>query len=176
MIGALRAALARRAVRRAVAARAPRPLTPDVRARRVLLLLPADEAGQRVAWAFVGLLGVPPRNVIPVRIGPVGYVPDAFAGAVRAIGPDEHDWRGLPKKSALASVWTQRPDVALDLSAADDLPSALLVGASPAAVRVGRHHADREPFYDLMVQADGDPAAAVARVLRQLDPPVLPIR
>ena len=178
MIERARRQFARRDLRAAVAARAPRPLAP-LDQRTLLLVLPDDEAGQRAAWDLVGGLGLPDRHVIPALVGErVAYVPDRFAGAVRVVGPDERDWRRLPNAAARQSLWTQRPDVALNLADPGDLGAALLVGASPAGLRVGRHRPDREPLYDLMIQGAGSAAEAadvLGRLLRQLDPPVLPL-
>ena len=179
MIERVRTALAGRVVRSCLAARRPRDL-PPIGQRRVLLVLPDDEPGQRATWDLVGRLDVPPGQVGPVVVGEsIGYAPDAFAGAVRLVSPDERDWRGLPKAPVRRDVWLEGPDVALNLAEPGDLAAALLVGASPAAVRVGRHRPDREAFYDLMVQGAGSSVEAVealGRLLRQLDPPVLPFR
>lgn len=179
MIERARQALARRVARAALAARRPRPL-PALRDRRVLLVLPDDEPGQRAAWRLLDSLDVPRDRIRPVLLGEhVAYVPDAYAGAIRVIGPADRDWRRLPRAAVRAEIWAHEPDVALSLAEPDDLGAALLVGASPAAVRVGRHRADREAFYDLMVGGEPDAAGAteaLGRLLRQLDPPVLPTR
>ncbi len=179
MIEVVRRRFALRDLRAAVARRSPRPLPPDPRERTLLLVLPGDEAGQRAAWALVSSLALPERHVIPVLVGEhMPYAPDRYAGAIRLIGDGERDWRRLPNAAARQSVWTQRPDVALNLAAPDDLGAALLAGASPAAIRIGRHHPEREALYDLMIQSAPDAAsvaAALDRVLRQLDPPVLPV-
>ena len=172
--------MAQRAARRLLAARQLHAPPADARSRRLLFVLPADEPGQRAAWAFVGRLDLPDRNVIPVRLGDgLAYVPDAHAGGVRTIGDGERDWRRLPTRAAFDSVWTQRPDVAINLAEPDDLAAAVLVGASPASVRIGRHRRDREAFYDLMLQgAESATAATLAleRVIEQIAPPVLRVR
>ena len=191
MTGGLRRRLARREVRAALAARRPGPLPADPRQRRVLLVLPpADEAGdaggspvgggaRRAAWALIDALDLPDRQLVPVVVGErLGPLPDRFAGAVRLVGPDDHDWRRLPSRPARRAVWSAAPDVAVHL-AGSDLGPALIVGASPAAVRVGVHAPEREAFYDLMVQPEPDPAqtvAALGRLLRALRPAVLPFR
>ncbi|MEM0962663.1 MAG: hypothetical protein AAGK21_09030 [Bacteroidota bacterium] len=179
MIDRIRYAFALRAVREAVASRHPQPLPADVSSRRVLLILPRDEDGQRATWDFVRSIRLDSRCVIPVGFGSTGVgVPDAFAGAVRILGDDELDWRRLPKPSALESVWTQRPDVVVCVADATDLGVALLAGGSPAAVRLGRHSKDREGCFDLMVRGATDATSAVAsmaQLLRQLDPPILPL-
>ena len=179
MIEGVRRRLARRDLRAAADARRPRPLPPDPHDRTLLLVLPDDEPGQRAAWDLVSGLRLPARHVVPVLLGErVRYVPDRFAGAVRVVGPEERDWRRLPGRAARQSVWTQRPDVALNLADPDDLGAALLVGASPAALRIGRHRPDREPLYDLLIDGAADAAEAavsLGHLLRQLDPPVLPV-
>ena len=178
MIEGLRRWAARREVRAALAARRARPLPPDPRRRTVLVALPGGEDALRQAWALLDAFDVVDSQVAPVRAGEgLGYVPDRWAGGVRVIGPDEYDWRRLPSRHARHALWTQRPDLALNLAEPSDLGAALLVGASPAAVRVGVHARDREPFYDLMVRAEpADAIAALGRLLRRLDPPLLPPR
>ncbi|MBC12227.1 MAG: hypothetical protein CMM85_04560 [Rhodothermaceae bacterium] len=179
MIEPIRQALAQRAARAALAARRPRPL-PLLADRRVLVVLPEDGPGQRAAWSLLGTLGVPPARVRPVLMAPFeADVPSAFSDDLRTVGDDERDWRRLPTPAVRADLWRPEPDVALNLADPSDLCAALLVGASPAAVRIGRHRADREAFYDLMLQGASDAvsaAEALGRLLRRLDPPVLPTR
>ena len=128
------------------------------------------------AWDFVGRLDLPDRQLVLAQTADeIGYTPDRWAGAVRHVGPGERDWRRLPSARARAGVWGPGPDVALNLAPPSDLGAALLVGASPAALRVGVHDPDRESFYDLMIrQPPGDPVASVERLLRRLDPPIVP--
>ncbi|WP_420457417.1 hypothetical protein [Rubrivirga sp.] len=179
MIEAIRQALARRAVRSALAARRSRPL-PPLSDRRVLVVLPDGAAGQRATWALLETLAVPPARVRPVLLAPLAAdPPTAFADGLRLLADDDRDRLGLPSAAVRAAIWSPPPDVALNLADPDDLGAALLVGASPAAVRVGRHHADREPFYDLMVQGEPDAASAaraVGRLLDRLNQTVLPTR
>ncbi|WP_412067578.1 hypothetical protein [Rubrivirga sp. IMCC43871] len=178
MIGRLRAALAARAARTAIVARRPAPPR-RVPERRLLLVLPPDDAGQAAAWALVERLGLAPARVTAVVAGDhIGPAPFAFTGRIVALDADALDWRRIPTRAVLDAAWADAPDVAVDLAAPDDLAAALLVGASPAAVRIGRHRLDREPFFDLMIGATPDAASAaeaLGRLLRQLDPPVLPV-
>lgn len=179
MIDAIRQAFASRAVRAALAARRPQGLS-RIADRRVLVVLPDDRSGQRAMWELLTALDVPARQVRPVMTTPFeADVPSAFQADLHVVGEDDLDWRRLPKPSVLAKLWRPAPDVALNLADPDDLAAALLTGASPAAVRIGRHRADREPFYDLMIQGAPDAvsaAEALSRLLRRLDPPVLPTR
>lgn len=176
MIGRLREALARRAALAAVAARQPRPLPDRPESRRLLLVLPADEPGQRAAWALVDRLALADDHVFPVVFGDrIAYAPDRFAGGVPVMGSSDLDWRGLVRTSVAEAIWARRPDVALSLADVSDLGAAVLVGASPAAVRIGRYGPDVERFYDLMIAGGDDAAGAVGRFLAQLDPPVLPL-
>ena len=179
MIEAVRQAFAQRAVRAALAARQAR-LLPPLAERRVLIVLPDDGAGQRAVWDLLETLDVPADRVRPVLLGSLHTDPPGpFAPDVRILGDDDRDWRRLPAAARCDAVWTPAPDVALNLADPGDLGAALLVGASPAAVRVGRHRPDREAFYDLMVQGEPDAASAVValgRLFDRLDPPVLPAR
>ena len=175
---AFRRRMALRDARAAVARRPPRTLPPSPTQRTVLVLLPHTTEALHAAWEFVARLDLPDRLLIPVQTGPeVGYAPDRFAGAVRHIGPEGRDWRRLPDAKARQSVWTQQPDVAINLAPTSDLGAVLLAGASAAAVRVGLHERHHEFFYDLMVGGETDSAeaiAAVERLLRRLDPPIVP--
>ncbi len=168
--------MAQRDARAAVARRSPRPLPPVARDRTLLLALPPDDAALHDAWRFVDRLDLADRQLVLVQTADeIGYTPDRFAGAVRHVGPDDRDWRRLPAASARQSIWARQLDLALNL-APSDLGAALLVGASPAALRVGFHEPSQEAFYDLMIrQSPGDSGvASVERVLRQLDPPIVP--
>ena len=180
MIETVRQRFAVRDVRAAIARRTARPLPERLAERSLLVVLPSDEPGQRAAWAWVGSLDLHDRQVHPVIVGErVEYVPDRWAGAVRVIGAGERDWRRLPNAAARQSVWTLRPDVAVDLADPGDLGPALLVGASPAAVRIGRWAPGAEDAFDLMVQGEPDAASAagaLGRLLGQIQPPILPLR
>lgn len=179
MIESVRQGFARRAVRSALAARQPRPL-PALSERRVLVVLPDDAAGQRAAWDLLARLDVPAHRVRPVLLGSLQTDPPGpFALDVQILGDDDRDWRRLPTAAVRARLWAPPPDVALNLADPADLGAALLAGASPAAVRIGRHHPDREALYDLMIQGEPDAASAavaLGRLLDRLDPPVLPAR
>ena len=179
MIEGVRQAFARRAARSALAARRARPL-PPLAERRVLVVLPDDADGQRAAWDLLAALDVPAARVRPVLLGSLHTDPPGpFAPDVRILGDDALDWRRLPTAASRTAVWTPAPDVALNLADPGDLGAALLAGASPAAVRIGRHDPSREAFYDLLVQGEPDAASAavaLGRLLGRLDPPVLPNR
>lgn len=167
---------AKSAVQSAVAAR------PEVvsRADRVLVALGPEEAQQRAAWAFLLDLDLHRSKIIAVVMGDrVPYAPDAFAGHVHTLGPESHDWRRLPSKSAVEAVWGLGPGVALNLAETDDLSAAYLIGGAPAAVRIGPHVPADEALYDLMLQGDLDIASRVVtlrRVMDQIRPPLLPLR
>lgn len=152
----------------------------EARKRSILVALSPDEATLRTAWAFLLDLDLRPSEIHAVLLGDrVAYAPDAFAGHVQTLGESSHDWRRFPKRSAFEAIWSRTPTVALHLADADDLAAAVLVGASPASVRIGPHIPDQEPFYDLMVEDGGDVASrvvALRRALVQIDPPVLPLR
>jgi hypothetical protein len=180
VIEGLRSTFAWRAARAAAAARAPRPLPGRPANRRVLLLLPDDEPGQRATWDLVSALDLVDRQVAPVVLAErILYAPDRFAGAVVVIDGAARDWRRLPRRDVARAVWGWKPHVALSLADPDDLGAAYLAGASPAAVRVGRHRGEHEPFFDVMVAGTDDAAEAAGalhRLLAQFDPPVLPLR
>ncbi|PAP77437.1 hypothetical protein [Rubrivirga marina] len=179
MIEAVRQGFAQRAVRSALSARQPRPL-PPLADRRVLVVLPNDADGQRATWDLLAGLDVPAHRVRPVLLGSLRTDPPGpFAPDVKILGDDDRDWRRLPTAAVRAKLWTPPPDVALNLADPGDLGAALLAGGSPAAVRIGRHHPDREAFYDLMIQGEPNAASAAGalrRLLARLDPPVLPAR
>jgi|GEM_PF-6125986 len=175
MLEGLRRHLADRAVARALAGRpAPSPL-PPLAHRRLLVVLPAD-AGRDV-WSFLAGLSLPPAQMKLIALGATSP-PDRFAGAVEVVADDARDWRRLPSRSVTAAAHGFRPDVAINLARPDDPAARLLVGASPAAVRVARHEASSEAAYDLFVpeasEAGGPDVARLTRLLDRLDPPLLP--
>ena len=177
MIEAFRRRMALRDARAAVARRSPRPLPPAPTDRTLLVALPPDDETLHDAWELISRIHLPDRRLVLVQTADeIGYTPDRFAGAVRHVGPDARDWRRLPAAKERESVWGREPDLALNLAPPSDLAAALLVGASPAALRVGFHERSHEPFYDLMIrQLPGDSGVApVERVLRQLAPPIVP--
>ena len=129
------------------------PVT-DPRSRSALIVLPVEEEGQRAAWSLIRSIDLEVARIYTVGLGSTGAgVPDAFAGHVRVVGDAELDWRRLPKESVRAELWASRPEVALNLAAPDLLAAAILVGGSPAIVRVGRYDPSNESCYDLMIQA-----------------------
>jgi len=178
MIARLREILARREARAALAARRAGPL-PAVADRRLLVVLPDDPEGVLSVADLLEALDLPASHVDLVHLGaPLASVPRALEGRVREIGPEGHDWRGLPSAAVRRELWGTRPDVALSLAAASDLAASLVVGGSPAGVRIGRHADDAEAFFDLLIGGEPDAAGAsraLRRLLRALDPPVLPI-
>jgi len=180
VIAAVRQAFARRALRDAIQSRSARALEADPRARTVLLVLPDDEEGQRATWSLIRDLDLEAVRVQTVGLGSTGTaVPDAFAGQVRVIADSDLDWRTLPKPEVRSELWSTTPDVAINLADPDVLAAAILAGASPAAVRIGRHAEARESCYDLMIQGEptaASAASALGRLLRQVDPPILPLR
>lgn len=178
MLDALRERLATRAALRAVRRREVRPWPARLRARRVLIVLPRDEADLRTAWRFVQSLDLLRGNVTAVAAsGQAAYVPDPFAGGVRILGAEDRDWRGLPRRAVAEAVWAQKPDVALDFSRPFSLAAAYLVGGAPAGLRVGLYDPRAEPFYDLLIApadaGEGGPGA-LGRYVEGMDPPVLP--
>lgn len=152
--------------------------TPGARlaGRRLLAVLPSEPS--REIWAFLKRIDLPPAQMHLVALGACSP-PDRFAGAVEVVGPGERDWRGLPRRDVAERAWASRPDISINLAAPDDAAAALLVGASPAGVRVARYEAASEAFYDLLVpesSPDGGPnTERLARLLARLDPPLLPL-
>lgn len=177
MIDALRQSRALKAARQAAASRRVFPPEARVDARRIFAVLPMAEGvgddAQKDAWAFLASLDLAPGRIVPVVFGRDVGAPDRFAGSVLHIGEKSVDWRGLPRTAVTEGLWTQRPDVAIDLSPEFSVAAAYLVGGSPAAVRIGLDPSpEAAPFYDLVVTGG---VAGLRRALAQLDPPVLPV-
>ena len=178
MLDALRRSRALKAAHQAVAARRAHAPEAAPEARRLFAILPeaedASDRSQRDAWAFLTSLDLAPGRIVPVTLGRDVGAPDRFAGSVLHITDKELDWRGLPRRVVAHGLWTQRPDVALDLTGTFTLAAAYLVGGSPASVRIGLDPApEAAPFYDLVVT--GGPEA-LRRALGQIEPPILPVR
>lgn len=170
MTGALRTRLAWGAAGRLVAARPSRPPVEAHLVRRILVVLPTEEAALRAAWRVVEAFAAP---VVPVVVGEaVAFVPDAYAGAVVRVGPDVLDWRGLPARALRDRLWAPGLDVAIGLGDPSDLAGAVLVGASPAAFRVGIDAPETAGWYDLALgAATADPPGELLARLGQIRPP-----
>lgn len=92
---------------------------------------------------------------------------------------DDFDWFRLPSGTVCQELYTPQPHVSMDLNAAFVLPAAYLVGRSPAPFRIGIHHADAEPFRDILVQYDGEEKEAylaLRRILYNIEPAILPMQ
>ena len=173
MIRAVRDVLARRAARRAVRDRDRRELRSDAARRVVLVVLPSTRDAAEAAWGALESLGLDPDRIVPVALEAVAYVPDRYAGRILIVEPSRA--LSLPSAAARDAAWAPAPDVAINLLSPLDPAAALLVGGSPAAIRVGYADKRAEPFYDLLVGAPGSEApgpAAVARALSQVQPPL----
>ena len=181
MFEGLKATWARRQALKAVRQRTVRPWRRDPASRRVLFVLPVDEASAKAAWRFIERFELHPKQVIPVvPSGEVTYAPFQFIGRVHSLRSKDVNRVGLPSKAFSAKLWAEEPDVAFCLTPAFDVAAALLVGASPATFRVGFFSEEAEPFYDLMVSRQGDEAFASAldtllKALRRIEPPVLAV-
>lgn len=198
MIDALRSRLVRRKLSAALESRTPVALDVPPPERRLLLLLPAETERQGEVWSFVTSLGLPPSRVRPVVIGEtVGRAPDAYAGEVRRVSPEDLTWLQLPSAETQHDVWTPAPHVALSFADSGDPITQLLAGCSPAAFRMGLHVPEAEPFFDLLVTGGGsggsaplDPATpltepsrpaleasmrALLQALERIAPPILPL-
>ena len=177
MLDALRQSRALRAAHRAASERRVFPPEARPESRRLFAVLPVVEEGgggeQREAWAFLSRLPLAPGHIVPVVFGRDEGTPDAFAGSVLHVTDKDLDWRRLPRTVVAEALWSQRPDVALDLTGGFHVGAAFLVGGSPAAVRVGLDPSpEAAPFYDLVVT--GGPEG-LRRALAQIEPPVLPV-
>lgn len=154
-----------------------RPWHPDPRARRLLVVVPPGEEAGRAAWAFLARLDLPPEQLLAVQLGAdVGAVAAPYMPRVRVFErPEAERAYRLPPKALRREAWGFEPDVALSLAPGLDLVAMALVGASPAAFRIGLATEGAEPFFELMVGAADVPAAVrqLEAVLDRLEPPVL---
>ena len=136
-----------------------------------MVVLPEGLDDTKASWDALDSVGLDPERVVAVAVHGVPYVPDRYASRILSAAPS--GLLRLPSAADRAAAWDAGPDVAINLLPPRDPSGALLVGASPAAIRVG--YADRraEPFYDLLIGAPGEARpgpAAVARMLLQVDP------
>lgn len=167
MIDAVRNALALRAARRALRGRQAEPMGDRPEQRRALVVLPETREATETTWTMLDALGLDPERVLPVAVGTVSYVPDRYAGRILVAVP-----RGLlrlPSESHRAAAWGERSTVAINLLAPRDPIGALIVGASPAALRVGFADRKAEPFYDLLVGSPDGSAPGPDTIARTLD-------
>ncbi len=177
-VEALRTRLGWRAARRLVAARTRRAPVAAERVRRILVVLPGEPDALRASWAFVEALGAP--LVLAVSGAALARVPDAYAGNVLRVGPDETTWRGVPRSDVRARLWPSDLDVAVTLAPSDDLIASVLVGAAPAGLRVGTDTPETgsvlpADFFDLVLRSERPAEALLAR-LRQITPAVVPLK
>lgn len=176
MFEGLKDRLAWRRALKLVRNRPVRPWHPDPSLRRVLLVLPAAEADARPAWRFVNRLGLKPEFTLPVvPTGEIAYAPVEYLGRVISLNQADIGRMGLPRKAFRQRVWEFDPDVAFALTTPVDLAAATLVGASPAAFRIGFAAPDIDPFFDLMVTGDGIEGGirALEQSLSHIDPPLI---
>ena len=160
---------------------APRPPADNP---RILVVLPTELEALKAAWRFMAEVDVSPQRITPVsRSGTIVYAPADYVGKVELLEQKkDFDRRGLIKEKRVEALWkTAQPDIAICLTSAFDLASAHLVGASPAAVRVGIDDAEgrSDEFYDLAVRTSteyGSTVAALTRYLRKIDPPIVPMK
>lgn len=178
MLDAAKSALARREALKHIRRRPVRPWAADPAKRRVLVVLPTEQEEAREAWRFVKTLGVSHRQITPVVPDTaVTYVPVEYIGRVHRMEAKQLGMVGLPKKEFADAVWSSEPDVAFCLTPEPDVAAAYLVGASPAALRVGFHGPHVEAFFDLMVTAGVSFEAtllSLREALRRIEPPVFP--
>lgn len=177
MLDAIKSKLARRSALKLVERRSARSWAPDPTARRILVVLPAEEIEAKEAWRFIKALGIPSRQITPVVPSSlVPYAPADFIGRVKRMDEKQLGLLGLPKPDFAEPLWKDEPDLAFCLTPSFDLATATLIGASPAAFRVGLYGTEADAFFDLLV-ASGDSYAsgldALTRALQKIEPPVL---
>lgn len=179
MFDAAKAKLARRRALKHVGRRVARPWARDPAERRVLVVLPSGSEDAHEAWRFVSSLGLPAARLTPVVLtGEVTFVPAEYISRLVRLDDEHIGSLGLPKPAFAARVWDPSPDVAFSLAPTFDLAAAYLVGASPAAFRVGVYDEEAEPFFDLMVASGagiGSAFASLRAALARIEPPVLPL-
>ena len=178
MLDAFRQRMGRRALDAAVSSRTASPMAPRLSDRSALVVMPTEEAEQRAAWGFVEALDLPPSHLTVVVVSErVAYAPDRFAGGVKRIPQRDLDWRGLPRAEVLVDL-ARGADVSIDLSEPGGLAARFIVGTSASPVRIGRHEAGAEIYYDLMLAgatSTSELVAGLRRTLDRLDPPILPL-
>ncbi len=179
MLDAIKSKLARRSALKLAERRTVRPWASDPAQRRVLVVLPEQEIEAREVWRFIKTLGISPRQITPVVPSSlVSYAPADFIGRVKRMDEKALNLLGLARQEFAADLWNTEPDLAFCLTPTFDLAAATLIGASPAAFRVGLYDKTAEPFFDLMV-AGGDSfngtLLALRKTLASIEPPVLAV-
>ena len=157
---------------------------PPSDAPRLLVVLPTELDALKAAWRFMAQVDVPPSRITPVsRSGTIVYAPADYVGKVELLEQKkDFDRRGLIKEKRVEALWkTAQPDIAICLTSEFDLAAAHLIGASPAAVRVGLDDVEgrSDEFYDLAVRTVttyDSTVASLARYLRQIQPSIVPMK
>ena len=151
---------------------------------RVLVVLPSELEALKAAWRFMAQVDVPPSRITPVsRSGTIVYAPADYVGKVELLEQKkDFDRRGLIKQKRIEQLWkTAQPDISICLTSEFDLAAAHLIGASPAAIRVGIDDQEgrSDEFYDLAVRTSteyGSTIEALIRYLRKIEPPIVPMK
>lgn len=171
----VRARLAWRRALALVSRRVPRRPRPMAE-RHLLVVLPTDEAAAHDAWEFVRALGWPPEQVFAVapESDHPPTPPADFIGRVTVIGAKERGLLRLPKRAVRERVWASEPDLALYLRHDLDLGLALLVAASPAALRAGLFSEAVAPLFDLAALPGPAGLHTLEAVLRRVQPAAVP--
>jgi hypothetical protein len=151
---------------------------------RILVVLPTELEALKAAWRFMAEVDVPPQRITPVsRSGTIVYAPADYVGKVELLEQKkDFDRRGLIKEKRIEQLWkTAQPDIAICLTSEFDLAAAHLIGASPAAVRLGIDDAEgrSDEFYDLAIRTStgyDSTVASLTRILRKIDPPIIPMK
>lgn len=145
-----------------VTQRQPLPPPADGRAQKMLVVLPHDGTDQERAWRLVKALDVRPEdlNIVSVSDAPV-TAPSSFIRRVRYLRSGDMSMTGLPKRKFLDEIWDDGPRIAIDLNRTFHLPAALIVGASPAAQRIGFFDERADPFYDCLLVPEQSTAQAI---------------
>jgi hypothetical protein len=177
MLDAIKSKLARRRALKLVEQRTVRSWAPDPAERRALVVLPAEEIEAKEVWRFLKALGIPPRQVTPVVPSSlVAYAPADFIGRVKRMDEKALTMLGLPRPEFAGDLWKAAPDLALCLTPTLVLAAATLVGASPAAFRIGLYDEVAEPFFDLMVargESFDSALAALLKTIASVEPPII---
>lgn len=83
------------------------------------------------------------------------------------VNPRHVNWLGFPSMEVLKDLNSVPTDILIDLDQGESLTSKFISGLSNARMRAGLHQEGFEPFYDLMLSAEGAPSLKV--FLNQLE-------
>lgn len=102
----------------------------------------------RISGKKVVILGFHPGKKLPVYFTPTGQN--------ECLTRKDLNWNQIPGSASAGGFLQNAFDLLIDLSPAACLPMKYIAALTDAAFRVGEHHSDSIPVFDLLIRRDAD--------------------